>query len=486
MMPDHSNQSSDSSPNDADENAATVAPINLLSTEGSSLTAPRAELLRRLRAILSGRDLGNGTPLADAAFDAIRFEADAVGIPDRWLTDLTDDALLATAEVVQSHLNGDPYSSKKLIFGTEPKNIRGLDIGSDLYCADASRPGLYRWESLSDDPCGPNAERLLRLIQQSLENRKHARFRDPKIIEYTSGQRGPVVQFAPFPPAGGIILQHRLSVHVFPKFCSWMKHHLDDFVRELGYTLNRLVYSSEELATEVVQIENAWHAAYQSISDERSVIQFEGIAIDYAYDSEGNVDEPCLFVEHSGLDHKLLPTQFSEPVQKGDKINVSYFSASLQDQERRARRKQLIDTLPGFRLIDSLAYAVINFACDDNASIFQKILRSDHVDFRLFDRRDGPECSLYWSSGEINACIKGEGYKLCYGYFSTSFEIPASILSSCVGRSLGSIFEFPFPVDVVITKFREDEDGVKYFFLDGSTHLLDLRDHTIVGEPVRI
>src|SRR5690606_10704126 len=172
--------------------------------------------------LLGDRDLGNGTPLADAAADAIAIDARVAGASEAEMHALTDGELLDAAEQIYHKLNRLEWPKRPLPFGNKLDSSLWISVGAHTLLPDAGRPGLHAAETARDDAHGPNLERLVAMISDKARGHPWEAIGVPAPSFSTLLDSRHHLDFPPFGPAGGVVLRQQVSYNHLTNFCSLM------------------------------------------------------------------------------------------------------------------------------------------------------------------------------------------------------------------------------------------------------------------------
>ncbi len=434
------------------------------------------ELRARLRTLIGTRDLGNGTPLAEATSDAIRLESAALGIDPADVVSLTDEELKAAANTIHAHLNIQRHPPRRLVFGTQLSSFQGLNVGQEVYRPDAARPGLFEFLSLPREVTGPNLTKLMAILTVKLDEHPYNQFGKASVARLHVGGASQYLEFSPILSIGGTILKQRVADSWYPPFCSWMPHHFVEFMNDTADNMDMLLSRKGEVAERARQIKAAWRAS----AGGPSVPELSNVSIDWFENIGEDGDYPHMFAEYRGLDSRLEHTTILAKVSGHDELNNYYFGQYFQHQKRLEDRKKDLAKLRAFSLIDGVTASVIRAAKEGEESLVKRILTEDCVYFDFANFGAARDSYLMWVSGRIKVSVTSRTYRLNSHEFAIKADLPDSLLLASKGRTLASLVELPVLIDAQILDARREPGGWICFKLEQTNYLVD-RDSQAIG-----
>jgi hypothetical protein len=202
---------------------------------------------------LGDRDLGNGTPLADATAVAVAADARSAGAGAREVRDLTDEVLLEAADSIHHRINriGHWYT---LPFGTLVNGARILSIGDRAFVADADRPGLHPVEIVRPGVHGLNLERLLAMIELRIRRKPWRTIPLPTLKSVLAASPRCHLEFRPFIAAGGVVLQHPILRSQNEYFCAFTLTELEKLAHDVAKAMEKLWVQRKQIADRAKEI----------------------------------------------------------------------------------------------------------------------------------------------------------------------------------------------------------------------------------------
>lgn len=437
-------------------------------------------VLERLRKLLAGRDLGNGTPLADAAADAIILESEALRVGVERILALTDRELLDTADTVRAHLDDPLIRSHRLAFGTKLDSYRGLNIGDEVYRPDAGCPGLHEFLSLREDAHGPNLERVMDVLPDHIGEPPYDMFGLPRPVTADIGYARHFLQFEPFPPAGDVVLRQRVSDIDLPPFGSLMPKQLETLVNWTSSSLVETVNEADLIAERVGQIRRAWARAEEVSGPQEIPLSLRAVVLDWEDNFGEDADYPWLGVEYEGLDDRLQPARSMWDISGHSEIDDSAFCSLFEANAEKLQFKARLRRLRALGLISEIALSAIRASAEEEAVILKRVLEDGKTTFDL--PGEGVPALLVWSSGCVEVAFRRQSLCSTAGDISIPATLPDAVVASAAGHRLSSIVDLPLDFDAEILQVHRIGDDWLRFELTRYGYPIDARTRTVRAE----
>ena len=204
--------------------------------------ASAALIRNRLDAVLRGERIYKSTLVAHMLEQLYTCEVREQGVTraeQAWMTldDTTIRALAKSFETALAELGGAPFL---LPAGTEVVSllVGQAMVGSQTLGIDVDCPGLRPSDQLSNRPQGYNLQLLADMVEKMTARSPWQDIGIPSVVERYDDHVFYHFQFAPFEPAGGVVLQHQTDFE-YGCFCSHSEEQIRDIaksmIREMKY-----------------------------------------------------------------------------------------------------------------------------------------------------------------------------------------------------------------------------------------------------------
>jgi len=438
-----------------------------------------ASLLGKVRPMLEGIDLANGTPLADALAAAVMVDLrqsrnkDAAAI----IHALDEDAISnlgAGLVVALSH----EHHMFTLPFGTKVRsNVPGsIFIGPETWVTDAGRSGLFALETVRRDAHGPNLELLRDTISQAVKNKPWQCIGLPSPLFIPDIDRY-LLRFPPFSKAGGVVLQRGADETGAASFASATHKQIKDLARSMVDDMKALWRRREEVARQSdatrLMVEAEMATSLRSVP-------INSVAIEW--DNRREEERLGFHIAYDTLDDALRRgiVLYYQPAPVEGKAACYPIPFGIQS---RGEQRDLLRAVGADGEIDALAAAVVQHAPDGAANTLAH-LASDHDALVTFMTDDGPIYAfLFWRSGCITVDLVAPGrIEQCASRLELNLpRMDEDAVQALVGRPLTSVCPLPFDANCTIFganslskgKVRLNFEGPRSFVNCSTGHIWD-------------
>jgi hypothetical protein len=430
------------------------------------------ELLPRLRDILANRDLGNGTPLADAAADAIAADARSAGVAMPDVQALTDERLRAAADEIHRHVNNSAPGSDVLPFGTLLPGITTLCIGNQALLQDAGRAGLHDFETLREDAHGPNLDRLLATIEQMTGGKPYRVIGLPTPTSVGDIGVRHNLDFPPFAGAGGVVMRQCISKSNDDIFCSLMPSGIEELAGNITRAMAYLWTMRESIGNRVNAVRHRVETLLISQHGASGPVALCSIAYDWGDDGGENSENPYLQIQYDALDTALRPGVVTQPVHGDMDLNGPNFYVDDRWAHRSCRKAELL-AQGAIGEIDEVAAAIVRAVPAGERAVLQRLSKNLSIRVALPSGRSTMYATLEWNDGRVQAHFREFSIRTCLGGLELRAVLPETIIAAAVGLRMSTIAELPFAFDGVIKALEHIGEGWLRFTFAPRSLLID-------------
>ncbi len=404
--------------------------------------AASAALIRaRLDALLGGERIYKSTLVAHMLEQLYTCEIREQGLArakQAWTTldDATIRALAKSFETALAELGGAPFL---LPAGTEVVSlfVGQAMVGSQTLGIDVDCPGLRPSDQLSNRPQGYNLQLLADMVEKMTARSPWKAIGIPSVVERYDDHVFYHFQFAPFEPAGGVVLQHRTDFE-YGYFCSRSEQQVRDIAKSM---IREMKYLSEIGLGIRDKVLWAKRQGKTTAAKHRGV-SFRAVVLDLTYKPSFN--RHSLSLEYDGYDDTLRRGVLTEQLVIGSEGESRSKPSGLNNAAKvAALRKVGADGV-----IDGVARAVVEAAPRGAAKVLAELGYgfSTEVSLKLQNSTCPLTCRLLWKDGEIQ--IKTSDHNtmpiILDGLTIKNKAIPETIIVSLPGKPLHLVFDEPF------------------------------------------
>jgi hypothetical protein len=429
------------------------------------------DLLPRLRKLLADRDLGNGTPLADAAAIAIALDARTASVGRSEVLALTDDDLLGAADEVHRQINKSAGAPRALPFGALLPNVTGLSIREHVLFPEAGRPGLHLFGTLREDAYGSNLERLAAMIELRTCGQPYRAMGLPTPSSVGDIGMRHNLDFSPLAEAGGVAMRHRISQSSDDIFCTLMPKDLERLADDITKAMAYLWVMQRIVGKRVDEVRSRVEFLLASAHKPTCLVSLRLVAYDWADDEGEDSDSPNLQVEYNALDDALRPGSVLQQVHGNmdcQALRVDHY------WENRSRRRAELIAQGAVGYVDELAAAIVRAAPEGEQAVLYRLSTELDTYVTLPCGEDDIRVNLSWTDGRIRAHFRGPLIRTGLDGFEVRAVLPLSFMAAALGRSMSTLVELPFAFDGVIETVEDAGDGwlrftfvQKWLLIDG-------------------
>lgn len=415
-------------------------------------------LIPRLRVLLGDRDLGNGTPLADAvacvaAMDVAMGGAKVAKDPIGAVAGVDDARLLLTADIVERQILGR-YSTMedyiKLPGGvmTSPGSSSGIFVGREHHVPVRGVPGLHVTPDRDFNVDGPGCRKLVEAVVARAARLPRMDVPRPTTADVGIGRNqyhNAVITY-PIRSGPGMTCVHEYQIEP-------PEHMLDG---DIDHVADRVTGHMREAWSDRDDVDVKGREMWEEIGSIVEKAQAEGLPIRFlgvhlsGPGVAGTRRTLTCAIETLGNDLKPM-THLAHVWNKKLATVVGNHISTLR------RRKRILDDTSGRGArgrIELVTLAAIRHYVDDETLILRRIAEEGRV--QINTGRDGAKLkmlALTWRDGRVQATfafnrdVSWNQGRLIVN--RTSF--PEAVLETLPGRPVSTVLDHPFmnPGDVV-------------------------------------
>lgn len=408
------------------------------------------KLLMRLRELFATFSMPNKTPAADAVHVALLADQRSAGLQTTALNSLTNDQLIdAYCHVVWAVEHGNTPTCQ-LPFGTEARSrTKGtLEIGAQTYVLDAGSPGLHALETVRRDAHGPNLERLAASIARKTRKLACRRLGVPIPVHVVDANSTYLIQFAPLPEAGNVVLQRNVAETGADRFCAALPDQIEAFAKSIVADMRNLWNRRKEIGARVAEVRAAALAGLPGGEDADGRDSVKAITVDLSRTHDYPVS---LHVEYDTLDEAIRPGTVIDFIPANFSLEGRAWPAPRSTEYRREMRARLA-ALGATGMIDEIAEAIAMAAPEGPAAVLGR-LATAYETTALVPTRLGPlYATMFWRDGVIQAELSMPGkLEWFYGRLELNGVVPpAHAVRTLPGRPVARVFDLPFETSALI------------------------------------
>lgn len=403
--------------------------------------ASAALIRNRLDAVLRGERIYKSTLVAHMLEQLYTCEIREQGVTraeQAWMTldDTTIRALAKSFETALAELGGAPFL---LPAGIEVVSllVGQAMVGSQTLGIDVDCPGLRPSDQLSNRPQGYNLQLLADMVEKMTARSPWQDIGIPSVVERYDDHVFYHFQFAPFEPAGGVVLQHQTDFE-YGCFCS----HSEEQIRDIAKSMIREMKYLWEIGLGIrVKVLRARRQGQTTAAKHRGV-SFRAVVLNLTYKPSFN--RHSLSLEYDGYDDTLRRGVLTEQLVIGSEGESRSKPSGLNNATKvAALRKVGADGV-----IDGVARAVVEAAPLGAAKVLAELGYGFSAEVSLkLQRSTWPlTCRLFWKDGEIQ--IKTSDHNMLSitldGLTIKNKAIPETIIDNLPGKPLHLLFDEPF------------------------------------------
>lgn len=421
-----------------------------------------AKLRQRLFDLIGFHDVGNGTPLVEAAATAIAFAA-RMAVADAATADLLyDDELIDAAFNLKWALNSGDGFEFRLPFGATAMSRLpgGVAIDGAEYVLDSGRAGLHPVGTTRRDAHGLNLERLRELIERKTRRLACRRLGLPSPASVSSDDSRENLHWSPCAEAGGVVLQRLALETGADRFCAAMPTQLAAFADAIVRDMRELWKHRAAIGRRVDGIRRAAQAHIMEEHGQEGPVRLATIAVDMSGQSG---DEPVsLYLELDSLDEALRPGRVLDFVSSREGSDITRLWIR-DDYASRAKNFAELAALGATGRISDLAAGVAAAAPEGQAAVLARLgrdLETQVVIPSAIRGRHDTYAVLYWRNGRIEAEVTKPGELVARSdRIELRAALPETAIAAMTGRPLSDAVELPFRLSSPVAD-AEECDGL--------------------------
>jgi hypothetical protein len=256
------------------------------------------------------------------------------------------------------------------------------------------------------------------------------------------------LQFPPFEPAGGIVLQKKVDFSEWGEyFCSQSEEDVRHFAAGIVADMRYLWEAQSSIARRVASVRQI----ADRIASQTRDVGVRAITIETNREWQGW--KPSMSVEFDTWDHTLrrgiVVQEFS--ASEGQKILFS------RDEIDRAALVEQTHALSAHGRIEGLARAIANAAPQGPDAVLADLANHFETAFVLSTDNGSLRCRLYWWRGVITAEARGSiGLEVRPDSVTISNRaLPEAVATALAGKPLHVVFDRPFRCDTPIEAIEQ-------------------------------
>lgn len=428
----------------------------------------------RLDRILGQIDVGNGTAAAAALSSALKvdFRLHDRGGGSQRLLDLEDEDLVDLAARLAEALEGegDGFS---LPLGSEvlPCLSGGVRIDAEVWALDADAPGLYPEETIPFGTAGANLQLLRRELSRLIRKQPWEAVGLPSAHVVADGGIRHFLQFPPFAPAGGVVLQFAFGQGESTVFRSAVAQEISRFAHYLAADMKTFWSRRTEIAARL-------EAARASIDEAAALTTFPVRRIAIRELSES--DPFDLEVEFDGVDDTLRPGIMTGHIPS----EMDPPSLAKAPSTRNRDEAERLAALGADGTVDNIARGAIQAAPEGPAAVLARLARNFDTTITFPMGSGLLHVMIYWGAGSLRGEISLPGTIMQVGRHLTitGAQLPETVLAGLGTPRLDQMVELPFPCDATVVFAEHVPGGVRLRF-ELDSWLIDLASGEMWPEP---
>lgn len=445
---------------------------------------------RRLALLLGDRTLSNGSKVSNAvativAHDLAYQPKKLVMDPERLANAYADHEILEIAAAVELCLlsrEADAFQlpSSKVI--SPVRHATGLYFDREVFHPWAGREGLYLTHEIDRNEDSPNAEKLRQAIYQKMQTLEvmdvpRICLEDIKIVKESHKWRDVVT--VPMRGSKGKQFAYEMQIEPVPFL-------LEDSINSIASALAEKAsdqWKHRDLIDRQYEIiAQHMETLRGQIEKENITFFFEGVRVQLTGQSLYTV--PMFTV----LNNSLRPEQWSD--YNCNQVMIPYDFKSIMNQytvqRRRAKILNKTKAENGRGKIDSITLKALQSSKEDVAETLKKLGSKQRVKLKMglqtgrFDN-----LNLSWRNGVVMGSFCFDKYTAwSYGSFILkNKELPASVISSLIGRRLNELVEHPLiDPEVHIRSVTGQNGGWLKINANIKTYVFNPETGEIIGE----
>ena len=317
-------------------------------------------------------------------------------------------------------------------------------IDAETLGIDVDRPGLHPVEDLPVRPGGSNLLLLIRSITELSEDLPCRAIGVPKLVERTDGHYpSHRLQFPPFDPAGGVVLERWLDYTSWGEFfCAFSTMMVRSVAEEVVGNMSYLWANAAVIAPRVTQARSAAERLATSLRDVRVH------AVTVGASATGLEIDDAVAVEFETWDDMFRRGIVVQKITAGQQPQAVLSPTQLD----RADAVAAVKAQGADGRIEGLARAILHAAPRGARSVLTDLGTCFDTSFELAIGTDRVSFRLYWSNGVIRAESPYLS-KVEVGSHALKIRdksVPASIAIALRGKPLHILFDEPFSCDTPI------------------------------------
>ncbi len=336
-------------------------------------------------------------------------------------------------------------------------------------------------ETVRRDAHGPNLERLTASIARKTSRLACRKLGAPVPVHIVEADSRHILQFAPLPEAGNVVLQRNVYETGADRFCAALPEQIEAFASSIVADMRMLWKRRKEVRARVEEVREAAETGLRGDPRMGGQHSVQAIAVDL---SMVHTYPISLFVEYRTLDEALRPGTVIDFVPANYPFEERVWPAPRALSYRQAFRHRLA-ALGANGLIDEIAEAVALAAPGGIAPILKQLATS-YETRAVLPTPTGPLfATLIWRDGVIEAELSMPG-KL--DWYSGRLELegvrlPEAVLASLPGKPLASIVELPFETDAKIVLVDDARTNMVSVRIDPVEKLVNLSTGIVWEAP---
>lgn len=405
----------------------------------------------RLALLLGDRKLSNGTRFSNAVATIVAHDLAAqpkklVMNPEELAGKYSDDDIRAIAAELEACLINKDYPafqmpSEKWI--TPVRMATGIYFERDAFFPCVGQEGLHLHREIKRGGHNPNVEKLQQAVFERMQTLPpmdvpKPELADIKIIQDTEKWRDTLI--VPMRGGPGKLFGYELKIEPVPYL---LDNSIDFILSEIMQKAREQWDNREEVDQQYEIIADYMKGLQAKIQKEEVTFSFDGLRIHFTGITKQII--PMFTVLGNGL----RPEQWSDYNWAYGKVAHDFKSIMNQYALQRRRAKILMKAKAenGRGRIDSITLAALRASNEDVAEMLKKLSIKQRIVTKI-EMKSGKNTALNlsWRNGVVMGSFSfDKNTAWNYGSFVLKNRaLPASVISSLIGRRLNELVEHPF------------------------------------------
>lgn len=405
----------------------------------------------RLALLLGDRKLSNGTRFSNAVATIVAHDLAAqpkrlVMNPEKLVGAYSDDEIRTIAAELDARLRNKDYPAFQMPSGKWISSVRhatGIYLERDMFFPWAGHEGLHIHHDIERGGHSPNVEKLQQAVYEKMQTLPSMDVPKPdlediKIIQDSEKWRD--ILIVPMRGGPGKLFDYEIKIEPVPYL---LDNSIDFILSEIMQKAQEQWDNREDIDRQYEIIAEHMKGLQTKIQEEDVTFSFGGMRVHFTGITSQTI--PMFTVLGNGL----RPEQWSDFNWAYAKVPHDFKSIMNQYalQRRRAKILKKAKADNGRGRIDSITLAALRASNEDVAEALKKLSVKQRIVTKVLTG-SGKETALNlsWRNGVVMGSFSfNKNTAWNYGSFILkNRELPASVISSLIGRRLNELVEHPF------------------------------------------